>query len=202
LACLVIPDLLGEGLGDVPQEHDRRARHPPPDVQASRISRAMLPIRGTGRGYAVMSAARMATDARAIMSLYDRLWSCDGSVPAAARRIAGGGERAGQRWLRNSQRPYRRFRQPNGMCYWPPSCTCPARGQVSCPARAWRNGSTTPGARADAGLRPGQLIDHGHKVTRIYRSPRNAERVRALGAEPIALDQQPAGVWRRIVGGS
>jgi hypothetical protein len=64
------------------------------------------------------------------------------------------------------------------------------------------NGSTTPGARADAGLRPGQLIDHGHKVTRIYRSPRNAERVRALGAEPIALDQQPAGVWRRIVGGS
>ena len=48
----------------------------------------------------------------------------------------------------------------------------------------------------------GQLIDHGPKVTRIYRSPRNAERVRALGAEPIALDQQPAGVWRRIVGGS
>jgi uncharacterized protein YbjT (DUF2867 family) len=50
--------------------------------------------------------------------------------------------------------------------------------------------------------RAGQLIDHGHKVTRIYRSPRNTERVRALGAEPIALDQQPAGVWRRIVGGS
>jgi uncharacterized protein YbjT (DUF2867 family) len=45
-----------------------------------------------------------------------------------------------------------------------------------------------------------QLIDHGHRVTRIYRSPRNAERVRALSAEPIALDQQPAGVWRRIAG--
>jgi hypothetical protein len=29
-----------------------------------------------------------------------------------------------------------------------------------------------------------------------------AERVRALGAGPIALDQQPAGVRRRIAGGS
>jgi hypothetical protein len=39
-------------------------------------------------------------------------------------------------------------------------------------------------------------------VTKIYRSPLNAERVRALGTEPIALDQQRAGVWRRIMGGS
>ena len=33
-----------------------------------------------------------------------------------------------------------------------------------------------------------QLIDAGHKVTGTSRSPANAERVRALGAEPIALD--------------
>jgi 2-alkyl-3-oxoalkanoate reductase len=45
-----------------------------------------------------------------------------------------------------------------------------------------------------------QLINHGHKVTGTYRSPRNAERVRALGAEPMTLDQQPVGVWRRIAG--
>ena len=45
-----------------------------------------------------------------------------------------------------------------------------------------------------------QLIDHGHKVTGTYRPPTNAERVRALGAEPIALDQQSARVWRRIAG--
>jgi len=33
LARLVLAYLLGEGLGGVPPEHDRRARHPPPDVQ-------------------------------------------------------------------------------------------------------------------------------------------------------------------------
>ena len=33
-----------------------------------------------------------------------------------------------------------------------------------------------------------QLIDRGHEVTGTYRSPRNAERIRALGAEAIALD--------------
>jgi nucleoside-diphosphate-sugar epimerase len=33
-----------------------------------------------------------------------------------------------------------------------------------------------------------QLIDRGHEVIGTYRSPGNAERVRALGAEPIALD--------------
>jgi hypothetical protein len=32
--------------------------------------------------------------------------------------------------------------------------------------------------------------------------PRNTVRVRALGAGPIALGQQPARVWRRIAGGS
>ena len=33
-----------------------------------------------------------------------------------------------------------------------------------------------------------QLIEHGHEVIGTYRSPGNAERVRALGAEPVALD--------------
>ncbi len=47
-----------------------------------------------------------------------------------------------------------------------------------------------------------QLTVHGHKVIGAYRSPSNAGRVRALGAGPIALGQQPAGVWRRIAGGS
>jgi hypothetical protein len=43
-----------------------------------------------------------------------------------------------------------------------------------------------------------QLIEHGHKVTGTYGSPRNAERVRAFGAGPITLCQQPARAWRRI----
>jgi nucleoside-diphosphate-sugar epimerase len=33
-----------------------------------------------------------------------------------------------------------------------------------------------------------QLIDRGHEVIGSFKSPANAERVRALGAEPIALD--------------
>jgi len=33
-----------------------------------------------------------------------------------------------------------------------------------------------------------QLIDQGHRVIGTFNSPGNAERVRALGAEPIALD--------------
>src|SRR6266540_2049181 len=33
-----------------------------------------------------------------------------------------------------------------------------------------------------------QLMDRGHEVIGTFRSPGNAERVRALGAEPIALD--------------
>jgi 2-alkyl-3-oxoalkanoate reductase len=33
-----------------------------------------------------------------------------------------------------------------------------------------------------------QLIEHGHEVIGTYRSPGNAERVRALGAQPVALD--------------
>src|SRR5919109_2300922 len=33
-----------------------------------------------------------------------------------------------------------------------------------------------------------QLIDRGHQVIGTFRSPVNAERVRALGAEPVALD--------------
>jgi hypothetical protein len=47
-----------------------------------------------------------------------------------------------------------------------------------------------------------QLINLGHKVIGIYESPRNAERVRAPGAAPSALDQQPAGAWRSITGSS
>jgi uncharacterized protein YbjT (DUF2867 family) len=43
-----------------------------------------------------------------------------------------------------------------------------------------------------------QLIEHGHKVTGTCRSPRSAERVMALGAGPIALDQQPTHGWRRM----
>jgi nucleoside-diphosphate-sugar epimerase len=33
-----------------------------------------------------------------------------------------------------------------------------------------------------------QLIDRGHEVIGTFNSPGNAERVRALGVEPIALD--------------
>jgi nucleoside-diphosphate-sugar epimerase len=33
-----------------------------------------------------------------------------------------------------------------------------------------------------------QLIEHGHEVVGTVRSPRNAERVRTLGAEPVVLD--------------
>jgi uncharacterized protein YbjT (DUF2867 family) len=47
-----------------------------------------------------------------------------------------------------------------------------------------------------------QLTVHGHTVTGTCRSPRNAGRVRAAAAEPIAVGQQPTGVWRRIAGGS
>ena len=47
-----------------------------------------------------------------------------------------------------------------------------------------------------------QLIEHGHKVIGTYRSPRNGERVGALGAGPLALGQQPARVWRRLAGRS
>ena len=38
--------------------------------------------------------------------------------------------------------------------------------------------------------------------TFTHKSPRSARRVRALRAEPAALGQQPARVWRRIAGGS
>ncbi len=47
-----------------------------------------------------------------------------------------------------------------------------------------------------------QLIEHGHKVTGTCRSPMNVERVRARGAGPIALGQQPTRVWRRTAGSS
>ena len=47
-----------------------------------------------------------------------------------------------------------------------------------------------------------QLIGHGQKVTGTYRSPGNAARAGALGAEPVTLGQQPARVRRRIAGGS
>jgi nucleoside-diphosphate-sugar epimerase len=46
-----------------------------------------------------------------------------------------------------------------------------------------------------------QLIDQGHQVIGTRRSSRNAGRARVIGAEPIALGQQPARVWCRIAGG-
>lgn len=46
-----------------------------------------------------------------------------------------------------------------------------------------------------------QPVDHGHKMMGICRSPGNGERVRALGAEPIAFGPQPA-ARRRITGRS
>jgi hypothetical protein len=51
---------------------------------------------------------------------------------------------------------------------------------------------------------PGSFRDPsiGHKVIRNYGSPGNAGRVGALGAEPIALIQPPARVWRRAGGSS
>jgi 2-alkyl-3-oxoalkanoate reductase len=44
-----------------------------------------------------------------------------------------------------------------------------------------------------------QLIDRGHEVIGTSRSPRNAERVRALGAEAIALDLLDARAVRKAV---
>jgi nucleoside-diphosphate-sugar epimerase len=44
-----------------------------------------------------------------------------------------------------------------------------------------------------------QLIDRGHEVIGTFRSPGSAERVRALGAEPIALDLLDAPAVRRAV---
>jgi nucleoside-diphosphate-sugar epimerase len=44
-----------------------------------------------------------------------------------------------------------------------------------------------------------QLIDRGHEVIGTFRSPGNAQRVRALGAEPILLDLLDAGAVRKAV---
>src|SRR4051812_49786625 len=44
-----------------------------------------------------------------------------------------------------------------------------------------------------------QLVDRGHQVVGSFRSPGNAERVRALGAEPIALDLLDSGAVRKAV---
>jgi 2-alkyl-3-oxoalkanoate reductase len=44
-----------------------------------------------------------------------------------------------------------------------------------------------------------QLIERGHEVTGTFRSPGNAERVRALGAEPLALDLLDPPAVRRAV---
>jgi 2-alkyl-3-oxoalkanoate reductase len=44
-----------------------------------------------------------------------------------------------------------------------------------------------------------QLINRGHEVIGTSRSPVNAERVRALGAEPMALDLLDAGAVRTAV---
>jgi 2-alkyl-3-oxoalkanoate reductase len=44
-----------------------------------------------------------------------------------------------------------------------------------------------------------QLVDRGHEVIGTFRSPGHAERVRALGAQPIALDLLDPGAVRRAV---
>jgi 2-alkyl-3-oxoalkanoate reductase len=44
-----------------------------------------------------------------------------------------------------------------------------------------------------------QLIDHGHEVIGTFKSPGNAERVRALGAQPVALDLLDARAVREAV---
>ena len=44
-----------------------------------------------------------------------------------------------------------------------------------------------------------QLIDAGHEVTGTHRSPGNAERLRALGAEPVQLDLLDPDAVRRAV---
>ncbi len=44
-----------------------------------------------------------------------------------------------------------------------------------------------------------QLIDRGHEVIGTFNSPGNAERVRALGAEPTALDLLDARAVRKTV---
>jgi 2-alkyl-3-oxoalkanoate reductase len=44
-----------------------------------------------------------------------------------------------------------------------------------------------------------QLIDRGHEVIGTHRSPGGAERVRALGAEPVALDLLDAPAVRKAV---
>jgi len=44
-----------------------------------------------------------------------------------------------------------------------------------------------------------QLIQHGHEVVGTVRSPRNAERVAALGARPVVLDLLDAAAVRKAV---
>ena len=44
-----------------------------------------------------------------------------------------------------------------------------------------------------------QLIDQGHEVLGTFRSPGHGERVRALGAEPVALDLLDASAVRKAV---
>ncbi|HEX8858764.1 MAG TPA: NAD(P)-dependent oxidoreductase [Actinomycetes bacterium] len=44
-----------------------------------------------------------------------------------------------------------------------------------------------------------QLIDQGHRVVGTYNSPGNAERVRALGAEPVQLNLLDPGAVRKAV---
>jgi 2-alkyl-3-oxoalkanoate reductase len=44
-----------------------------------------------------------------------------------------------------------------------------------------------------------QLIDAGHEVIGTFRSPGSAERLRALGAEPVALDLLDANAVRKAV---
>jgi nucleoside-diphosphate-sugar epimerase len=46
-----------------------------------------------------------------------------------------------------------------------------------------------------------QLTDRGHEVVGTYRSPKSAERVRALGAEAVELDLlDPRAVREAVLG--
>lgn len=55
------------------------------------------------------------------------------------------------------------------------------------------------GGTSGARLVP-QPTEHGHKVAGACRSPGTAGRVGALGADPIAVIQLPARIWRRVTG--
>src|SRR5262249_44091431 len=73
-------------------------------------------------------------------------------------------------------------------------------GVVRVRGKGWTMGVLVVGGRGGIGTRlVPQLIERGHEVAGTFRSARNAERVRALGAEPIALDLLDPRAVRRTV---